>query len=776
MSPAIRPCLASDLDTLVELARRTYDEAFRRLNDPRVMEAYLAEAFSRERVQAELGDPRSSFFFLVDGTGDEKVLGYLKLNEPGAQTDLQDPGTLEIERIYVARGHQGTGLGKALIEHAVSRARALGKTYLWLGVWEKNAAAISFYEHMGFSKSGTHDFLMGPERQRDSIMRMQLTGGLPRWDLGNVYPGIGSGELARDLLELGRTLDLIDRHQSDSLDACTPQTPSAQLAAALGSAVDLFNRALLLSATLKIYVESFVSTNSYDTAAAKKLSEMEIVGVRLKQSWTRFQVWTRTIDGVLPQALSHAGSAREHAFILAETAAQAAWLMSGPEESLAAELSLSGAGAWSKLQRTITSRVVVDLEVDGTVRSLPMPALINLRTHPDERVRHHAYDAEIREWERLQEPLAACMNGVKGFSATLGRRRGRTDCLHTAIDQARIDSPTLEALLASMKGSLPLFAEVFPCKGGAAGEEETRPGGTSLPRPGASETTYTWDSACELVLDCFGGFSPRLRELAARAFSRGWIDAEPRDGKAGGAFCEPVPAVKESRILCNFDGSLEQVSTVAHELGHAFHNECAFAAGRTMLQQSTPATLAETASIMCETIVTNALLARATGPREQLALLENALINDSQVIVDIYSRFLFEKEVFERRARAELSAAELCGIMDGAQAEAYGDALGSRHPWMWTWKPHYYMADLDFYNFPYSFGLLFGTGLYAVYRARGAAFVPDYEKLLSSTGENAAADLARDFGIDIRTRAFWDQSVAVIAERVDRYCAITGAR
>ncbi len=615
---------------------------------------------------------------------------------------------------------------------------------------------------------------MGPERQTDYSMRMSLTtSSLPRWDLGNVYRGIDSEDLAQDLAELGETLGLIDRHQQDTLDACKPRTPAAKLAAGLDRAVDLFNRAFLLSGTLKCYVESFVSTNSYDTIAVKKLSELEIVGVRLKQSWTRFQVWTKTISGVLTPALALPGSAHEHSFILKETAEQASWLMSGPEESLAAELTLSGAGAWSKLQRTITSRVVVDLEVNGAVQSLPMPALINLRSHPDEQVRHRAYDAEVREWGRLQEPLAACMNGVKGFSDTLSRRRGRADCLHAAIDQARIDRPTLEALLASMKGSLPVFSRYFAAKAARLGKKKLA-WWDLFATSGASETSYTWDQARELILECFGSFSPRLRAYADRAFSRLWIDAEPRDGKAGGAFCEPVPAVKESRILCNFDRSLEQVSTVAHELGHGFHNDCAFAADKTMLQQSTPATLAETASIMCETIVNSALLARTTDPREQLALLENALINDSQVIVDIYSRFLFEKEVFERRAHAELSADDLCGIMNRAQAEAYGDALDERyrHPWMWTWKPHYYIAELDFYNFPYAFGLLFGTGLYAVYRTRGAAFVPDYEKLLATTGEYLAADLAHGFGIDIRTRTFWDESIKVISERIDRYCAL----
>ena len=259
--------------------------------------------------------------------------------------------------------------------------------------------------------------------------------------------------------------------------------------------------------------------------------------------------------------------------------------------------------------------------------------------------------------------------------------------------------------------------------------------------------------------------SVERRSFAHRAFDNNWIDAEPRDGKQGGAFCSAVPGVKESRILANFDGSLEQVSTVAHELGHGFHNDCAYRAGKTELQQSTPMTLAETASIMCETIVNSALLEKTADQQEQLAILENALINDSQVIVDIYSRYLFEKEVMERRERSELSADELCDIMERAQAAAYGDGLDERyrHRYMWTWKPHYYFAGLDFYNFPYAFGLLFGTGLYALSRSRGPTFAAEYEQ---------AADLAARFGIDIRTRAFWDQSLAIIGERIERYCGI----
>ena len=235
-----------------------------------------------------------------------------------------------------------------------------------------------------------------------------------------------------------------------------------------------------------------------------------------------------------------------------------------------------------------------------------------------------------------------------------------------------------------------------------------------------------------------------------------------------------VQGVKESRILANFDGSFDQVFTLAHELGHAFHNECAYQANKTVLQQLTPMTLAETASTMCETIVMEAFLASTRNSQEELAVLEAQVQNASQIVVDIYSRYLFEKEVFERRAQSELSADDFNDIMERAQKETYGDGLDERYlqKFMWTWKPHYYSPGLSFYNYPYAFGLLFATGLYAIYRQRGAAFVEDYKNLLASTGEETAAKLARRFGIDITRRKFWDDSLAIIGQRVDRYCEL----
>jgi pepF/M3 family oligoendopeptidase len=596
----------------------------------------------------------------------------------------------------------------------------------------------------------------------------------PRWDLTNVFPSLASVEYEAAIQKVKSQLDGLEKLFVERVSKTDAATPPAELAGLAGQAIDEFNALYELAYTVNAYIYSFVTTDSRDQLAMKRLSEFDPISVRMQNIGTQFTAWAGRLAPVLESVIPANPSTRGHAFMLREAARQARYLMPEDQESLAAELGVSGAHAWGKLQGTLTSQASVDFELEGEMQKLPMPALINIeKSHPDEAVRQRAYQAEIKAWEPLREALAACMNGIKGANNTLNKRRGREDALHGPIDSARIDRPTLEAMLGAMEASFPAFRRYFKAKAKRLGKEKLAWWDLFAP-VGTSNKTFTWDEARDFVLANFGKFSPDLQAFARRAFDSGWIDAEQRDGKRGGAFCMGVPAHKESRVLCNFDGSLDQVSTIAHELGHAFHNECAYQAGKTELQQDTPMTLAETASIMCETIAMEAVLATSSDPQDELAVLEARLTGDAQVIVDIYSRYLFEKEVMERRAESELSADEFCEIMERAQKATYGDGLDEAHlhKYMWTWKPHYYSAGFDFYNFPYSFGLLFGIGLYAIYQQRGAAFVPDYVNLLASTGEAPAADLAARFGIDIRSRKFWEDSLAVIARRIDRYCEL----
>jgi pepF/M3 family oligoendopeptidase len=597
---------------------------------------------------------------------------------------------------------------------------------------------------------------------------------LPHWDVSNVYPGLQSEEFKADFQRAQGQLDAMEEYLTVHRIHRRGQWPDdpAALAEITNGYLDRMNAAIELAITLRAYVHAFVSTDSYNTQARKLMSELEPILVRLEQQEILFQGWIGAVAeraDLFQALLAQPGTVGQHAFYLQEAADQSQYLMSPAEEELAADLSLSGIRAWSNLQGVITSQVKVPFEREGTVEKLPITILQNLsRTDPDPEVRRRAYEAEVAAWQTVEEPLAACLNGVKGTQALLNERRGRTDALHEPIDQARIDRTTLDAMLGAMHDSFPMFRRYLRGKAKLLGHE-TLPWWDIFVPVGDTEVRYTYAQARDFILEQFGTFSERLVGLAQRAFDQHWIDAEPRDGKRGGAFCMRLPAVEESRILCNFDGSLDQISTLAHELGHAYHNECQ--AGKEMLQRRTPMTLAETASIFNQTIITDALLARSTDRGEELAILEGFLSDATQVVVDIYSRYLFEREVFERRATAELSAGEFCQIMTRAQQATYGHALdqSTLHPYMWAWKPHYYRPGLSFYNFPYAFGLLFGLGLYAVYQQRGHAFLSEYDDLLRSTGEGTAATLAARFGIDIRQRTFWENSLAVIEQRIDRY-------
>ena len=600
-----------------------------------------------------------------------------------------------------------------------------------------------------------------------------MTISAPRWDLTNVYPSLESREFKNAVKEYKDLLGKLERFYKSKISKTNAKTSPKDLGSLLGRAVDQLNATYTLGNTLSSYIYSFISTDSRDKTAMRLLSEMEQVQVRQSNLSTQFSAWVGTLDEKFDKAIAKDSTAKAHAFTLREMRDQARYLMSEAEERLAAEMSLSGGNAFGKLQGTVTSQLNVDFELDGKTQKLPMPALINLRTHADENTRRRAYEAENKAWEGVQETLAACINGVKGETNILYKKRGRKDALHSAIDSARMDRKTLGVMMDAMKDSFLMFRRYFKAKAKKLGKEKLAWWDIFAPI-GKAGKTYSYDEAREFILNYFGQFSPDLHKMTETAFQNNWIDAEQREGKRGGAFCMSLPVVKESRILFNFDGSFDTVSTLAHELGHAFHNYCAYQAGKTELQQRTPMTLAETASIMCQTMITEAVLATTKDPQEELAILEAQIQDAGQVIVDIYSRFLFEKEVLERREQSELSVDELNDMMEHAQKATFGDGLDERHlqKFMWTWKPHYYDPNAPFYNFPYAFGLLFATGLYAIYQQQGAGFIPDYMNLLASTGEDTAAKLAKRFGIDITKRKFWEDSLGIIGKHIDRYCEI----
>lgn len=588
---------------------------------------------------------------------------------------------------------------------------------------------------------------------------------LPHWDLSEIYPGLDSPEFedgfAHVVAQINALAELFDKHK---IEWRSKIATNARTAKTFDTIMTQYNATLEEEITLFAYISSFVSTNSRNALAQAKLSILQQHNITVSKLGTRFIAWLGSLD--VDALLKHSEVARAHEYALRRAKLEAQHQMSPVEEDLASELGVSGGTAWGRLHGNLSSQITVNVDLNGETKSLPMSTVRNLAYDADRTVRQRAYDAELDAWDANAVPLAAALNSIKGQVNTLTKRRGWDSPLDLTLHDTAIDRETLDAMMTAARESFPMFRRYLQAKARALGLEKLAWYDIFAPL-GEGSRVWEYDTSRDFILTQFGTYSPKMQELARRAFDEHWIDAEPRNGKRDGAFCMWVRH-GDSRILSNYKPAYGGMSTLAHELGHAYHN--LVKAERTYIQRDTPMTLAETASIFCETIVRQAALREATGA-ERMAILEASLEGSCQVVVDISSRFMFESRVFEGRETRELSVQELGAIMLEAQKATYGDGLDTEilHPFMWAVKPHYYSAERSFYNFPYMFGLLFGLGLYARYQADPNGFKSGYDELLSLTGMADAATLASRFGIHIRTPDFWRASLGIIGKDIERF-------
>jgi oligoendopeptidase F len=583
---------------------------------------------------------------------------------------------------------------------------------------------------------------------------------LPRWEMTTLFPSLESTEFTAAFDAAKRKVaDLVPLFDGHSVRRREEGPVGPAEVQAFEEVTNRLSALYEELRTLRAFINSFVTTDAANDTAQMRLSELQTAMVTLEQLRARYTAWVGTLDA--EALLAASAVAREHAFMIRKSHVLARHQMPEGEENLAADLQPASLAGWARLHGDATSLLSVTLTLRGEVQTLPMSAVRALAHDPDREVRRAAYEAELRAWENVAVPLAAALNGIKGWQHVLNRRRGFRDDVEPTLVANNIDRETLEAMQQAVVSALPDFRRYLRAKARALGVEQLPWYDINAP-VGAAPRDYPWREAEAFIRDQFGRYSARMAGLAERAFGDRWIDAGPRPGKQGGAFCMVVRR-GESRILMNYGGSFDGVGTLAHELGHAYHT--LNMESRTFLQSATPSTLAETASIFCETLTFDAALERAEGP-ERLALLDASLQRDLLTVVDIHSRFLFEKAVFERRARRTLTPREFRELMLDAQRQTYGDGLDGEqlHPYMWAVKGHYYGPM--FYNYPYTFGLLFGLGLYRRYQEDPDGFRARYDDLLSSTGLADAATLAQRFGIDVRGLDFWRSSLDVVRENI----------
>lgn len=574
------------------------------------------------------------------------------------------------------------------------------------------------------------------------------------WDLTVFYKDFDDPEFKNDLARLPKEIDAF---------TAAIAAPAEDEVRKLVSLVHQEEALSCLFERLSMMVELNFAVDANNKPANAALAPLmrAVMGSSLaSNAFSRYLASLDNLDAIIDAD----DELKARAFALREAAENAKHQLPEALEKPVLKMQLSGGEAFSHLRDKLDATLLVDY--DG--KQIPLSAVRALAYDGDADTRRRAYEAELASYKKIELPMSFCLNNIKAEGETMAALKGYKGVLDMALAHSRMDEKTLEAMWTAIREALPEVREYFKAKGRLLGHENGLPFYDLFAPVGQSTRTYTVEEARALLLDLFGKFCPEMGEMMRTAFDEGWIDMFPREGKSGGAFCSGYYAKNISRVMTNFAGSASDVSTLAHELGHAFNNRMLH--HKPIMMTETPMPLAETASTFNETLLISQLLKTAT-PEEELTLLDSCLTEQTQTMVDIYSRFLFEQKVVAAQADHALDVDELKETMLWAQEQSYGDGLDPeyRHPYMWACKSHYYSTGVHFYNFPYAFGGLFARGLYARYEKEGEAFVPVYCDLLSRFGSDTIANVTASVGIDVTTPDFWREAVESVLVQVRRF-------
>ena len=580
------------------------------------------------------------------------------------------------------------------------------------------------------------------------------------WDLEIMYKGYEDPKYKEDfekVFELIKKInDLSTRLDINKAKECIEES------------LLLEEKTEILLSELFSYSSLRSSTNVNDYQAMGEMGKLQIALQDTVAASVAFSKFLLEVD--LDELAKESELIKTYLFKLKKEKDGASHMLSDKEEVLASKLSMVASSSWSDLQSQATANLMI--KVKGFKEKLNLSAVRNLAYSNSQTERKNAYIAEINAYKQVEDAVAMALNNIKREVNILMPLRGYKNALEKTLKQSNISLETLNAMIEAIKEEAPKFREYFKLKAKALGHKNGLPFYEIFAPMGKLTKTYTIEEARDLVLDVYKSFSEPLYEMGKKAFDERWIDVLPHEGKVGGAFCAGIDNHAQSRVLTNFTGSLGDVQTLAHELGHAYHGQVCL--NNAVLNRNYPMPLAETASIMCQTLMAKKMIEDIKDPYEKLTVVENSLQEDSQCVIDILSRYIFETDVLSKPIAQPLSAKDMCEMMLHAQDESYGDGLDKkyRHQYMWLCKSHYYSAGLNFYNWPYAFGLLYGKGLYKEYIKDKEKFVKNYDTMLANTATMSVEDVAASMGIDVTKKDFWKQSLEFIEEDIDLFEAL----
>ena len=581
------------------------------------------------------------------------------------------------------------------------------------------------------------------------------------WNLTDIYPGYDSPEFIRDFESLSPMVEKMNN-----------------LAASLKSFVDIVALVRLLEEYTIIldrigsYSNYVFSTDTANQDASKYMYLVETLDAETSRTQVRMAAFlSKQAKAESIDKLAEMYGIGHYAYRLTHMAEEYEHLLSEDEETMVSMLSVTGSSAWAMMQDKLISNLTCEYTdpATGEVRTIGINECRNLAYDAEENVRRAAYEAELKAYPKITESTAAALNSIKGEVNLLSKlRKFETPLAQTLFDSA-MSAKTLEAMFQAIEKNIDHLREYLKTKAKYMNREKGLPFYDLFAPVGKTvDDEFTYDKAKSFVAENLGKFSTRMEAVARQAFDNEWIDVFPKEGKVSGAFCGDIYAIKQFRILLNYGNNLSDAITLAHELGHGYHSMQVMEEG--ILNSNYPMPLAETASTFCETIVTQAAL-ESLPDEAKLRLVESSLQDSTQVVLDIYSRFLFERGVFESRQSHPLAVDELCELMLAAQKTAYGDGLdhGLLHPYMWVIKPHYYSANVSYYNFPYAFGHLLANGLYKIYEEDPQAFGEKYDGFLRASGKMSIVDSCKLLGVNVEDVAFWDSAMDMIKANIAKF-------
>lgn len=459
------------------------------------------------------------------------------------------------------------------------------------------------------------------------------------------------------------------------------------------------------------------------------------------------------------------------AFNLQERRERAGQMLPPEQEKLVNSLSVNGYHGWAQLYNLVSGSLIIPIEQDGKTVHLSAGQAANRMSDADRGVRQHVFERWEEAWASIADSCALALNNLAGYRLNLYAARGWDNVLQEPMEQNRMRLETLEAMWSAVSSRRPRLADYLRRKQELLGLPGLSWHDINAPL-GSSDTRLTYDQAAQFVVEQFNKFNPEMADFATKAFHERWIESEDRPGKRAGGFCTGFPLAKQSRIFVTFSGTMGNLATLAHELGHGYHQH--LMNDLPPMAQRYAMNVAETASTFAEMIALDAAADLATDEQERLSLIDDKMQRSVALLMNIQSRFLFETSFYAERKHGMVSVPRLNELMVAAQKEAHADSLSEYHPHFWASKLHFYSTSVPFYNFPYTFGYLFSAGVYAQAREEGAAFRSKYAALLQDTGRMRVEDLAmRHLGVDISTPEFWQGAIDFVTADLDEFLRLT---